>query len=155
MLPVSSENPIATSFFLFLGIGVATSIQCHGLTLSAFTAFMCHDLDSMLQPRFDVTTSFLLSASLLLGHCSSFHVATSFGCLELSSRPRLNFSGLLIFLLRPINFFNQCNSYRNLKSMSRPDCSSFLLKNLFRPQFHVTTSFMLPAILILVATTFS
>ena len=129
MLVVSSENPVTTSFFLFIGIGVATSIQCNGLTLSAFTAFLCRDLDSMSRPH-------------LCCQPLCFLVTTPFFML------RLKIVCLFIVLSRPSSFFNQCNSCRDLKSMSRPDYFSFLLKYLSRPQFHVATSFLLPAILI-------
>ena len=154
MLVVSSENPVATSFFLFPGIGVMTSIRCRDLTLSSFAAFLCRDLDSMSQPHFCCQPLYFLVTTLFMLRRHS---------VVLSLREGRD-STLLVFLfschdvvirLRPSNFFNQCNSCRDLKSMSRSDCYSFLLKYLPRPQFHVTTSFLLPAILILVVTTFS
>ena len=55
MLVVNSENSGCDPFFLFLGIGVATSIRCRDLALSDFTAI-------------------LLSASLILGHNFSFRL---------------------------------------------------------------------------------
>ena len=154
MLVVSSENLVATSFFLFPGIGVATSIQCHDITLSTFTAYLCRDLDSMSRPHFCcLPLCFLVTAPLfMLRHHSivlslqksrdSTLLVCLFSCRDMAIRSR------------PSSFFNQCNSCRDLKSMSRPNCSSSLLKYLSRTQFHVATSFLLPAILILVATTF-
>ena len=70
---------VATSFFLFPGIGVATSIPCRDLTLSAFTIFLCRDIIFVV--------SLFASWSQLL-----FQVATPFSCLEPSSRSRLNFA---------------------------------------------------------------
>ena len=43
---------VATSFFLYPGIGVATSIRCRDLTLSTFTAFLCRDIDLMSRLHF-------------------------------------------------------------------------------------------------------
>ena len=141
-------------FSCFPGIGVAASIRCRDLTPFTFTAFLCRDLDSMLRPHFCCQLlCFLVTAPLFMlrrhsvvlslqeGHDSTLLVCL-FSCRDVVIRSR------------PSNFFNQCNSFRNLKSMSRPDCSYFLLKYLSRPQFHVAISFMLPTILILVATTF-
>ena len=76
---------VATSFFLFPGIGVATSIRCRDLISMSRPHSLCLYCISVSRPRFDVATSFLFSSSLLLCHCSSFHVATSFSCLELTT----------------------------------------------------------------------
>ena len=141
-------------FSCYLGIGVATSIRCRDLTLSAFAAFLCRDLNSMSRPHFCCQPlCFLVTAPLFMLRCHSVVLSLQEGrnstllvCL-FSCHDMVNRS-------RPSNFFNQCNSCRDLKSMSRPDCSSFLLKYLLRPQFHVATSFLLPTILILVATMF-
>ena len=141
-------------FSYFPGIGVATSIRCCNLTLSAFTAFLCRDLDSMSRPHFCCQPlCFLVTAPLFLLRRHSVVLSLQEG--RDSTLVVCLFSCCnVVIRSRPSNFFNQCNSYRDLKSMSQPDCSSFLLKYLLRPQFHVTTSFLLPAILILVATTF-
>ena len=105
---------VATSFFLFPGIGVATSIQCRDLTLFAFTASLCRDLDLMTRPHFcfhpicfSVTTPlFMLRRhsvvlNLRAGRDSSFLVCL-FSCRDVVIRSR------------PSSFFNQCNSYRDL-----------------------------------------
>ena len=93
---------VATSFFLFLGVGIATSIRCRDL----------------------------------------FPVATSFSYLE---PPAGRDSKLLVcffscrdveFRLRPNIFFNRCNSYRDLKGMSRPS----LLPIQSQPHFSVSTN---------------
>ena len=125
MLVVSSENPVATSFFLFPGIGSMTSIRYRDLTLSAFTGFLCCDLDSMSRPHlccqplcFLVTTPFFmlrrhsLVLSLQEGRDSTLLVCL-FSCRDVVIRSQ------------PSNFFNQCNFCYDLKSMSRPDYSSF------------------------------
>ena len=104
---------VATSLFLFPEIGVATSIGCRDLTLFAFTAFC-------------VATSFMLSSSLLLGHNFSFMLRHPS---VVSNFQAGHDSKLLVCLFscrdvdirsRPSIFFNHCNSYRNLKSISRP-----------------------------------
>ena len=125
MLAVSSENPVATLFFLFPGIGVATSILCRNPTLSAFTAFMCRDLDSMSRPHLCCQPlCFLVTAHLFMLRRHSIFLSLQVGC----------DSTLLVYLFscrnvviksRPSNLCNQCNSCRDLKSMSRLDCSSF------------------------------
>ena len=93
---------------------------------------------SVSRPRFDVATSFLLSASLLLGHNFSFRLQHH--SIVLSLQPGRD-SKLLVCLfsccdvdirLRPSSFFNHCNSCRNLKCMSRP----------FFPSHPVATSFL-------------
>ena len=142
MLVVNSENPIATSFFLF------SRNWCRDLTLSTFTAFLCRDLDSMSRPPFCCQPlCFLVTAPLFMlrrhsvvlslqeGRDSTLLVCL-FSCCDVVIRSR------------PSNFFNQC------QFLFRLDCSSFFMKYLSRPRLHVTTSFLLPAILILVATTF-
>ena len=81
------------------------------------------------RPRFDVATSFLLSASLLLGHSFFFRLRHLSVVLSLQAGRD---STLLVCLfsccdvvirLRRSSFFNKCNSCRDLKSMSRLDCS--------------------------------
>ena len=143
MLVISSENPVATSFFLFPGFGVATSILCHDLTFSAFTALLCRYLDLMSRPHFCCQPLCFLATAPI------FMLRRHYVILSLhESRD----STLLVYLfscrdvvirLRPSNFFNQCNSCRELKNTSRLDCSSFLLIYLSRPQLHVATSFLL------------
>ena len=132
---------------------VATSIRCHDLTLSTFTAFLCRDRDSMLRLHLCChPLCFLVTAPLFMLRRHSAILSLQEG--RDSTLPVCLFSCRdVVIRSQPSNFFNQCNSCRDLKSMSRPDCSSFLLKYLSRPQFHVATSFLLPAILILVATT--
>ena len=141
-----------TSFFLFPGIDVATSILCHDLTLSAFTTFLCRNLDLMSRHHFYCQPlCFLCSFFLKLRHLlvvlslQAGRDSTLLVCLFSCHK--------VVIKLRPSSFFNQCNSCRDLKSMSRLDCSSFLLKYMSRPQFHVATSFLLLAILIFVTTT--
>ena len=122
MLVVNSENSGCNLNFLF------SQNWCRDLNSMSRPHSLCLYCISVSRPRFDVTTSFLLSSSLLLCHCSYFHVAMSLSCLEPSSRSRLIFTDLLIFLLRrghqvqPSSFFNQCNSCCDLNSMSRPGC---------------------------------
>ena len=109
MLVISSENSGCDPLFLFPGIGVATS--------------------------------FLLLASLILGHGFSFRLQHHSIVLSLQAGCDLNF---LVFLFsyrnvdirsRPSSFFNQCNSFHDLKSMSRP----FFLPIQSQPHFLVLT----------------
>ena len=114
----------------------------------------CHDLNSMsrqdslclyyifvLQPRFDVATSFLLSSSFLLGHNFSFMLRHPSVVLNFQASRD---SKLLVCLFscrdvdirsRPSIFFNHCNSCRYLKCMSRP--SLLLIQS--QPHFSVST----------------
>ena len=94
----------------------------------------------MLRPQFDVATSFLLSVSLILGHCFSFRLRHHSVVLSLQAGRDSN---LLICLfscrdvdirLRPSSFFNHCTSYRDLKSMSWP----FFLPIQSQPHFLVS-----------------
>ena len=93
------------------------------------------------QPRFDAVTSFLLSSSLILGHSFSFRLRHHSIVLSLQAGCDSN---LLVCLFscrdvdirsRPSIFFNHCNSYRELKSMSRPFFS--LIQS--QPHFSVST----------------
>ena len=95
---------------------------------------------SVSQPLFDVETSFMLSASLILGHSFSFKLRHHSVVL---SRQAGRDSNLLVCLFscrnmdirsRPSSFFNHYNSYRDLKSMSRP----FLLPIQSQPHFSVS-----------------
>ena len=99
---------------------------------------------SVSRPRFDVMTSFLLSASLLLGHSFSFRLRHHSIVLSLQVGRDSN---LLVYLFsyrdvnirsRPSNFFNHCNSCRDLKSMSRP----LFLPIQSQPHFSVSTVFI-------------
>ena len=81
---------------------------------------------SVSQPRFDVVTSFMLSASLILGHNFSFRLRHHSVILSLQAGRDSN---LLVCLFsyrnvdirsRPNSFFNHCNSCRDLKITSRP-----------------------------------
>ena len=76
--------------------------------------------------NFCVTTSFLLSASLIIGHDFSFRLRHHSIVLSLQAG---RVSNLLVCLFscrdvdnrpRPSSFFNHCNSCCDLKSMSRP-----------------------------------
>ena len=102
---------------------------------------LCLYCISVSRSRFDVATSFLLSASLLLGHSFSFRLRHHSVVLGLQvGRDSI----LLVYLFscrdvdirsRPSGFFNHCNSCRNLKSMSQP----FFLPILSQPCFLLTT----------------
>ena len=109
-------------------------------TSSCDLHFSCfHELES--RPRFDVSTSFLFSSSLLLGHSFSFMLQTSSVVLIFQAGRD---SKLLVCLFsyhgvdirsRPSIFFNHCNSCRDLRSMSR----SSLLPIQLQPHFSVST----------------
>ena len=95
----------------------------------------------MSRPRFDVATSFLLSASLILGHGFSLRLRHHLVVLSLQAG---HDSNLLVSLFcgrdvdirsRPSSFFNHCNSCRDLKSMSQP----FFLPIQSQPHFSVST----------------
>ena len=154
MLVVISENPVTTSFFLF------SKNWCHDLNSMSrphslcLYCISCRDFDSMSRPHFCCQPlCFLVTAPLFMLQRHSVVLSLQEG----------RDSTLLVCLFsyrdvvirsQPSNFFNQCNSYHDLKSWSRPDGSFFLLRYLSRPQFHVAASFLLPTILILVVTTF-
>ena len=96
---------------------------------------------SVSRPRFNVATSFMLSASLILGHGFSFRLRHHSVVLSLQAGRDSN---LLVCLFscrnvdirsRPSSFFNHCNSCRDLKSMSRP----FFLPIQSQPHFSVST----------------
>ena len=152
MLVISNENSGCDLLFL------VSRNWCRNFNSMSQPDSLCLYYISVSRPRFDVTTSFLLLASLLL--CRNFLFRLRHLSVVLSLQAGRD-STLLVCLfscrdvvikLRPSSFFNQCNSCRDLKSMSRLDCSSFLLKYMSRPQFHVATSFMFPYILIFVTT---
>ena len=126
---------VATSFFLFLGICVSTSIRCCDLTLSAFISFLCHDLGSMSRPDFCCQPPcFLVTSPLFMLRRHSVVLSLQAG----------RDSKLLVCLFscrdvdirsRPSIFFHHYNSCRNLKSMSRP---SFLPIQ-SKPHFSIST----------------
>ena len=96
---------------------------------------------SVSRPRFNVATSFLLSASLILGHGFSLRLRHHSVVLSLQAGCDSN---LLVFLFsgrdvdirsRQSSFFNHCNSYHDLKSMSRP----LFLPIQSQPHFSVST----------------
>ena len=102
---------------------------------------LCLYYISVSRPRFDVATSFLLSASLLLSHNFSFKLQHHSVVLSLQAGRH---SKLLVYLFschdigirsRPSSFFKHCNSCRDLKSMSRP----FFLPIQSQPHFSVST----------------
>ena len=82
MLVVRSENSGCDPLFLFPGIGVATWLFLPLLHFYVGTSIRCRDIISVV--------SLFNSWSHLL-----FQVATSFSCLEPSSRLQLKFAGLL------------------------------------------------------------
>ena len=114
MLVISNENSGCDVLFLI-------SRNCrHDLNSMSRIDSLCLYYISVLRPRFDVPTSFLLSASLLL--CRSFFFRLQHLSVVLSLQVGCD-STLLVFLfscrdvvikLRPSSFFNQCNSYRDL-----------------------------------------
>ena len=118
---------------------------CRDLSSMSRSNSLCLYYICVSQPRFDVATSFLLSASLLLGCSFSFRLRHHSVVLSLSLLLGCNFSfrlrhhsvvlslqagrdsKLLVCLFscrnvdirsRPSSFFNHCNSCRDLKSMS-------------------------------------
>ena len=118
-LVVSSENHVATSFFLFPEIGFATSIQCRDLTLSAITAFLCHNLNSMSRPHFCCQPLyFLVTAPLFMLRHHSVVLSLQAGRDSTFSACLFSFHDVVI-RSRLSSFFNQCNSYRDLKTMCR------------------------------------
>ena len=100
--------------FPFTEFGVATTIPCHN-TISVVSQF-----DPWSQPPFHVATSFL--GFCLHASCNSKLLICLFSCCDMGLR------------LRPGSFVSYCNSYRDLKSMSRP----FFLPILSQPHFLVT-----------------
>ena len=96
---------------------------------------------SVSRPRFDVATSFLLSYSLILSHGFSLRLRHHSVVLSLLAGRDSNllvclFSGRDVDIRsRPSNFFNHCNSCRDLKSMSRP----LFLPIQLQPHFSVST----------------
>ena len=85
MLVDNSENSGCDPLFLFPGIGVVTWLSLPLLHFYVVTSIQCHDIISVV--------SLFTSWSQLL-----FQVATSLRCLEPSTRSRLKFAGLLVFL---------------------------------------------------------
>ena len=135
---------------------------------------------SVLRPRFDVVTSFLLSTSLILGHNFSFRLQHHSVVLSLQASRDSNFL-VCLFSCRNVDirsrlssFFNHHNSCRDLKSMSQPlflpiqsqphfsvstvsiqfSISGRDLTVLPFAKIYVVTSFLLPTMLIFVATMF-
>ena len=101
---------------------VSTWLSLPLLHFCVATSIRCRDIISVV--------SLFTSWSQLL-----FQVATSFSCLEPSSKSRLN---LLVCLFscrdvdirsQPSSFFNHCNSCCNLKSMCKTRENSNFLKN--------------------------
>ena len=125
MLLFSSENSSCDLISMFPRIGVATSIRCRDLTLFAFTVFICRDLNSISRPHlccqplcFLVTgLLFMLRSHSVVLSLQADRDSTLLVCL-FSCRD-------VVIRLRPSSYFDQCNSYHDLKSMSRLDCSSF------------------------------
>ena len=120
MLVVSSENSCCDPSFLI------SRNWCHDLNSMSRPGSFCLYCISVSRPRFDVATSFLLSASLILGHGFSLRLRHHSVVLSLQVGRDSN---LLVCLIssrdvdirsRPSSFFSHCNSCRDLKSMSRP-----------------------------------
>ena len=107
------------------------------------TPFSCFQ-ELVSRPQFDVMTSFLLSASLLLGHSFSFRLRHHLVVLSLQAGRNSNLPVCLFscrdvdIRSRPSSFFNHCNSCCDLKSMSRP----FFLPIQSQPHFSVSTVFI-------------
>ena len=128
MLVISSENSGCELLFL-----VSRNWCCDFNSMSRPNS-LCLYYISVSRPRFDIATSFMLSASLLLGRSFFFRLRHLSVVLSLQVGRD---STLLVCLfschdvvikLRLISFLNQCNSCRDLKNMSLPNYSSFLLK---------------------------
>ena len=102
---------------------------------------LCLYFISMSRPRLDVVTSFLLSSFLPIGHNFSFMLRHPLVALSFQAGRDLKLLVCLFsyhdveFKSRPSIFFNHCNSYRDLKSMSRPS----LLPIHSQPHFLVST----------------
>ena len=114
MLVISSENSGCDLIFL------VSRNWCHDLNSMSQPDPLCLYYISVSRPQFDVATSFMLSASLLLGCSFFFRLRHLSVVLSLQAGRD---STLLICLfscrdmvirLRPSSFFNQCNSCRNL-----------------------------------------
>ena len=95
---------------------------------------------SVLRPRFNVATSFLLSTSLILGHSFSFRLRHHSVVLSLQAGHDSNLPVCCLLVTtwalgQPSSFFNHCNSCRDLKSMLRP----FFLPIQSQPHFSVFT----------------
>ena len=100
---------VATSLFLFLGIGVATSL------LLSSSLLLSHNFSFMLRHP-------SLVLSFQAGRDSKLLVCL-FSCRDVDIRSRLSI------------FFNHCNSFRDLRSMSRPS----LLPIQSQPHFSIST----------------
>ena len=108
MLVVSSENSRCDLIFLI------SRNWCRDLTLSAFTTFLCGDLDSMSRPHFCCRLLFFLVTAplfMLQRHsvifslqagCDSTLLVCLFSCLD------------VVIWSQQSSFFNQCNSCRDL-----------------------------------------
>ena len=123
MLVIRSENSGCDLFFL------VSRNWCRDLNSMLRPDSLCLYYISVSLPRFDVTTSFMLLASLLLSRSFFFRLRHLSVVLNLQAGRDSTF---LVFLfschdmvikLQPSSLFNQCNSYRDLKSMSQPDYS--------------------------------
>ena len=139
MLVVNSKNSGCDLPFL------VSRNWCHDLKSMSRPNSLCLYYISLSRPRFDVATSFLLSASLLLGRSFSFKLRHHLVVLSLQAGRD---SKLLVCLFsyrdvdirsRPSSFFNHFNSCRDLKSMSRHHffCQPLILGH--SSPFHVAT----------------
>ena len=124
----------ASTFFWSPSVCVATTISCRDLTVFPFTELCvatiipCHDTISIVnqfdpwsQPPFHVATSFVVFC--LHVSCDSKLLICLFSYRDMGIRSRQG------------HFLSYCNSYRDLKSMSRPSLPPIL----FQPYFLVTT----------------
>ena len=133
---------------------------CRDLNSMSRPHSLCLYCISVSRPRLDVVTSFLLSSSLLLGHRFSFMLQHPSVVLSFQAGCDLK---LMVFLFscrnvdirsRPSIFFNHCNSCRDLRSMSRPDCSALFWNICCDLELMSRHQFLLPVMLIFVATMF-
>ena len=130
---------LRSHFSCFPKFGVATSIRCRDLLLSAFTAFLCRDFDSMSRPHFCcrslcflVTANlFMLRRHLVVLSLQEGHDSTLLVCL-FSCRDQV------ISLISAI-LVATSKVCRDLNSMSRPHffCQQLILGH--NSLFHVAT----------------
>ena len=130
------------NFFWSPSVCVATTISCRDLVVFPFiefyvaTTILCHEIiyvvsqfDPWSQPLFHVATSFLIFC--LHASCDLKLLICLFSYRDMRIRSRLG------------HFFSYCNSYHDLKSMSRPrkHFATVLSFNLIATSFFSHNSF--------------